>query len=128
MNTEGITCGTATSTFKAHPTIYWAFFDYIRCGPLHKLIHLHFFMKTITVLLLFSLFTFSCHAQLNTIDLTDRIPPVTPKTAFISYSVPINISFAQDDVYGLITGIKENYTPEELDYLSFTRLAQDKRR
>ncbi|MDG2226685.1 MAG: hypothetical protein P8L20_03025 [Flavobacteriales bacterium] len=82
-------------------------------------------MKNITVLLLLNLLTFNSHAQLNTIDLQDRI---TPKTAFISYSVPINISLAQDDVYGLITGMQESYTPEELDYLSFTRLAQDKRR
>ena len=105
-----------------------AFFDYLGCVRSYELIHLHFFMKNITLLLLLNLFTFNSHAQLNTIDLKDRITPVTPKTAFISYSVPINISLAQDDVYGLITGIKENYTPEELDYLSFIRLAQDKRR
>jgi len=84
-------------------------------------------MKNITILLSLSLLTFNSHAQLNTIDLKDRIPPVTPKVAFISYMVPINTSLATD-AFGVINGIKANYTKEELDDLSFVRLAQDKRR
>ena len=84
-------------------------------------------MKNITILLSLSLLTFNSHAQLNTIDLKDRIPPVTPKTAFISYIVPINTSLAAD-AFGVINGIKDNYTSEELDDLSFVRLAKDKRR
>ena len=84
-------------------------------------------MKNITILLSLSLFIFNSHAQINTIDLKDRIPPATPKTAFISYIVPINTSLATD-AFGVINGIKDNYTSEELDDLSFVRLAQDKRR
>jgi hypothetical protein len=84
-------------------------------------------MKNLPVLLLISLLTFNSHAQLNTIDLKDRIPPITPKTAFISYIVPINTSLATD-AFGVINGIKDNYTSKELDDLSFVRLAQDKRR
>jgi hypothetical protein len=84
-------------------------------------------MKNITILLSLSLLTFNSHAQLNTIDLKDRIPPVAPKTAFISYPVPINTSLATD-AFGVINAIKDNYTAKELDDLSFVRLAQDKRR